>query len=346
MTDTVHIWKRVAVVSAAVLLLVVLGGAGWLLAEERRTSDLLPMGSTVGGVDVSGLSRAAARMLLDQRLAVPLRGTVAVSCGDASATLDASRFVSLDVGALVARAYAPKAKAGVVARMIDTLTGARTGISVDASPSVDASALAAWVDDLAKRTDRAARDATLTLSGTTLSLVAARDGRALDRAQAMATLSRTLLAGETTATLPIETVAPKTATSDLGPAIVVRRSQRKLYLYVHGVLSRTYGVAVGTPGHPTPLGHWRIVQKRYLPTWYNPGSEWAKDMPATIAPGPSNPLGTRALNLDVSGIRIHGTTKDSSIGTAASHGCMRMHRADIEDLFGRVTVGTPVYIID
>jgi lipoprotein-anchoring transpeptidase ErfK/SrfK len=68
-------------------------------------------------------------------------------------------------------------------------------------------------------------------------------------------------------------------------------------------------------------------------------------MPATIGPGPNNPLGTRALNLNASGIRIHGTTANSSIGTAASHGCMRMHRWDIEDLYDRVEVGTPVLIV-
>jgi len=88
------------------------------------------------------------------------------------------------------------------------------------------------------------------------------------------------------------------------------------------------------------------VQKRYRPTWSNPAPNgWGKGMPASIPPGPSNPLGTRALNLNASGIRIHGTNKDGSIGRAASHGCMRMHRWDIEDLYERVEVGTPVLIV-
>lgn len=346
MTNTAQIWKRVGIGALVVFLLAVAASAGWVIAEQNRTRDLLPPGSQVGGIAVGGMSRSAARTLLAARLASPLSGSVAVSCGDTSATLNASRFVTLDVDALVARAYAPKANATLAERVITMLTSEKTGISVAAAPSVDTSALAAWVDTLARRTDQASTNATLTLSGTTLKLVEPRDGRALDRDAAIKTLTNALATGEKTAALSVSVIAPTVTSDNLGTAILVRRTQRKLYLYVHGKLARTYGVAVGTPGHPTPLGHWKIVQKRYLPTWYNPGSDWAKTMPATIAPGPSNPLGTRALNLNVSGIRIHGTTKDSSIGTAASHGCMRMHRADIEDLFGRVTVGTPVYIID
>ena len=68
-------------------------------------------------------------------------------------------------------------------------------------------------------------------------------------------------------------------------------------------------------------------------------------MPASIPPGPSNPLGTRALNINAPGIRIHGTSNLASLGTAASHGCIRMSIADSEYLFERVDVGTPVIII-
>lgn len=68
-------------------------------------------------------------------------------------------------------------------------------------------------------------------------------------------------------------------------------------------------------------------------------------MPRFIPPGPNNPLGTRALNLNVSGIRIHGTPNVASIGTAASHGCVRMVRRDIEELYELVDVGTRVLIV-
>jgi L,D-transpeptidase ErfK/SrfK len=69
-------------------------------------------------------------------------------------------------------------------------------------------------------------------------------------------------------------------------------------------------------------------------------------MPETIPPGPGNPLGTRALNLNASGIRIHGTANVNSIGTAASHGCVRMVQRDVEELYDLVDVGTPVFVVE
>jgi len=101
------------------------------------------------------------------------------------------------------------------------------------------------------------------------------------------------------------------------------------------------------PRYPTPLGWWKIVAKQVDPTWRNNGAEWATTMPDSIPGGPFGPLGTRALYLNASGIRIHGIppSEDWSIGNAASHGCMRTHRWDVEDLYPRVPVGTRVIIV-
>jgi lipoprotein-anchoring transpeptidase ErfK/SrfK len=87
------------------------------------------------------------------------------------------------------------------------------------------------------------------------------------------------------------------------------------------------------------------VNKQENPTWYNPAIDtWGADLPPVIAPGPGNPLGTRALYLNAPGIRIHGTYSSSSIGTYASHGCIRMLISDSEDLYPRVPMGTRVII--
>jgi lipoprotein-anchoring transpeptidase ErfK/SrfK len=127
---------------------------------------------------------------------------------------------------------------------------------------------------------------------------------------------------------------------------VVRLSELKLYLYDGLRLEKTYPVAARQPGYPTPEGDWNIVNKRVNPTWVNPAPEgWGASLPPVIGPGAGNPLGTRALDLDASGIRIHGTYDSGSIGTYASHGCIRMYIEDSEELFDIVPVGTPVFII-
>jgi lipoprotein-anchoring transpeptidase ErfK/SrfK len=80
-----------------------------------------------------------------------------------------------------------------------------------------------------------------------------------------------------------------------------------------------------------------------MPTWVNPDPEgWGASMPAMIPPGPSNPLGLRAINWSASGIRFHGTSDIGSIGTPASHGCVRMYNEDVIELYDMVEVGTPI----
>ena len=128
--------------------------------------------------------------------------------------------------------------------------------------------------------------------------------------------------------------------------IVVSRAERKLYFYRNGSLQRVYGVAVGQPAWPTPSGHFRVVNKQYMPTWYNPGSSWATTMPKSIPPGFSNPLGVRAMALSASGVLIHGTSNYGSIGSAASHGCIRMRNSDIVGFFPLVEIGVPVDVVN
>jgi lipoprotein-anchoring transpeptidase ErfK/SrfK len=129
-------------------------------------------------------------------------------------------------------------------------------------------------------------------------------------------------------------------------SIRVDISERTLYLYGGGEEPvKTYRVAVGMPAYPTPTGDFRIINKEVDPTWNPPDSRWAAGM-GPVPPGPGNPLGTRWMGLNSPGIGIHGTYANSSIGTAASHGCIRMYVHEAEDLFARVFVGTPVKIVE
>jgi lipoprotein-anchoring transpeptidase ErfK/SrfK len=126
--------------------------------------------------------------------------------------------------------------------------------------------------------------------------------------------------------------------------ILSRRGSNRLYLYQGMRFVRMFGVATGQSQYPTPLGTWHIVVKWRNPWWYPPNSAWAKGE-KPVPPGPGNPLGTRWMGLSASGVGIHGTPDDTSIGYSASHGCIRMHIPDAEWLFNHVTIGTTVFIV-
>lgn len=137
-------------------------------------------------------------------------------------------------------------------------------------------------------------------------------------------------------------VDSRTRTAMVG-RIIVNLGQRKLRLVRNGKVWKTYSIAVGQPVYPTPTGEYEVNDKQVDPAWYPPSSPWAAEL-ATIPPGPGNPLGTRWIGTTAPGIGIHGTYADSSIGYAASHGCMRMHIPDVEELYDQVTIGMKVSI--
>jgi lipoprotein-anchoring transpeptidase ErfK/SrfK len=129
----------------------------------------------------------------------------------------------------------------------------------------------------------------------------------------------------------------------LSGQIVVDLGDLRLYLYRGSKIVKSYPVATGQPAYPTPTGSYVITMMQMNPTWYPPNSEWAKDA-KPIPPGIENPLGTRWIGTSAPAVGIHGTPDDSSIGTYASHGCIRMHIYDVENLYERVVVGMPVII--
>ena len=96
--------------------------------------------------------------------------------------------------------------------------------------------------------------------------------------------------------------------------------------------------------YPTPTGSYRIVNKQSNPTWTPPpDSDWAKGL-GPIPPGPGNPLGTRWMGTSAPYVGFHGTPASGTIGTRASHGCIRMRIPDAEALYEEVVVGMPVQI--
>ncbi len=145
--------------------------------------------------------------------------------------------------------------------------------------------------------------------------------------------------------LEVDGVVGGNVLNALSGQIVVDIGDLRLYLYRDGKLIKSYTVATGQPAYPTPTGTYSVVTMTKDPTWLPPNSDWAKDA-QPIPPGMENPLGTRWMGTSASGVGIHGVppSEDGSIGTYASHGCIRMHNWDAVDLFDRIVIGMPVII--
>lgn len=128
--------------------------------------------------------------------------------------------------------------------------------------------------------------------------------------------------------------------------IVIRSSERRLYLVNGDGSAVRYPVAVGKPGKQW-FG-WRQIDGKYVAPAWSPPDEVKRDNPRlpNVIPGgsPHNPMGLRALTLNGGEYAIHGTNMPNSVGTYASYGCIRMYNGDIVDLFDRVRVGTRVLV--
>jgi hypothetical protein len=119
--------------------------------------------------------------------------------------------------------------------------------------------------------------------------------------------------------------------------IVVSLQDRKLALIEYGQVKKVYNVAVGKPSTPSPEGTFTIERRVANPVYHHDGR--------TIEPGPANPVGSRWMGLSTKGYGIHGTNEPKSIGKAASHGCIRMGKADLEEFYALVAVGDQVQIV-
>jgi lipoprotein-anchoring transpeptidase ErfK/SrfK len=123
----------------------------------------------------------------------------------------------------------------------------------------------------------------------------------------------------------------------LDRVIVVSLEDRRLALVEDGLVKKVYRVSVGRETTPSPTGMFTIVNRVENPTYYHEGQ--------VVPPGPANPVGTRWIGLDKKGYGIHGTNMPRSIGKAASHGCIRMRRRNLEELFAQVRGGDRVEIV-
>jgi lipoprotein-anchoring transpeptidase ErfK/SrfK len=328
--------RRVGLALLFVLGLAAAGGlsAGVIAATPTGTTttgttttapQTIAPGVTIGGVDVGDLTADDAIAEVNAAFAEPL---VLVAPRARLAVTPKRLGAVAAVRPAVARALT--APAGTVLKLRVTLNRARTS---------------SYLAVVARRFDRTAEDSKLILRNLRPWVSKEQAGRTLRRERAMASIFTALAANER---LPLRLefleLKPTVTRSSIGPVIVIRRGSNRLYLYKGMRFERVFGVATGQSIYPTPLGRWSVVVKWRNPWWYPPNSAWAKGE-KPVPPGPGNPLGTRWMGLSASGVGIHGTPDDASIGYSASHGCIRMHISDAEWLFNHVTIGTTVFIV-
>lgn len=124
-------------------------------------------------------------------------------------------------------------------------------------------------------------------------------------------------------------------------SLVIKLSDRRVYVYQDNELQTSYPVAVGRDGWETPTGNYQVIQTIENPSWQHPFTG------EIIPPGPTNPLGARWIGFWTDGtnyIGFHGTPEEQTVGTAASHGCVRMYDRDAIALFEKVQIGTSVIV--
>jgi lipoprotein-anchoring transpeptidase ErfK/SrfK len=339
--------RRLRMLGLSFVCLAIATALALAVVEDYADSDALLPGADVQGVAVGGLHTAAAIALVSREIAMPLLKPLVVAYASERWTLDTAKMASVDTTGMVREAYADGVRGTplferVYHRVADNPVPVHSGLRFQFLDNrVQRFALA-----VRDGIDRPAVNAEQLLFGKRLIITPSQTRRAVDVKKTLARVRDALPNGIRHIRVPVRETPPKVTLADFGRAIVVIKSERRLYLFDKDKLIRTFPIAVGQPQYPTPAGDWHIVEKRYMPTWTNPHDQWSAGMPQTIPPGYNNPLGTRAMDLDATGIRIHGTANDFSIGAAASHGCMRMHMWDIEKLFDMVKVGTPVFIRD
>ena len=339
---------RRPLIALAVALLVAAGG---VVAYDRSRADRIAEGVRIGGVDVGGLRANAARSTVRRELLVPLEQPLVVRAGNRSFRLTARQArVRADIDASVDAALARSREGGILARTWRELTGER--LDADILPRVRHSkrAVRRLVDRVRVHTRRAPRDAKLNFTAASLTLREHRSGRTIDAGVLRRRVTAALLDPRAPRQLRarLRKVRPEITTRELvkryATVVTVDRGGCRLRLFKDLKLVRTYPIAVGQAGLETPAGLYDVANKAVNPAWHVPSSAWAGALAGrVIPPGPENPIKARWLRI-YAGAVIHGTADRGSIGTNASHGCIRMLVEDVIHLYDRVPVGAPVYI--
>lgn len=337
------------VVAVLVLLAV---GTGGVFAYDSAREDRIAEGVTVGGIAVGGLTAAEAERRLERDLLPALRAPVRVHHDRSTWILGPKEArIATDLQATVRDAVARSRDGSLLSRTWRDLTGGKVDADLDPTVEYSKAAVVRLLDHVRRGIERPAKDAKLTFTGARLHEVDGQVGLEVRASELHQQIRAAIVSATASRRFVARTrkVQPRVTRAKLArknPVVLIAdRANFKLRVYKGLKLHKTYPIAVGAAGYDTPAGLYKIANKAINPAWTVPDSDWAGDLKGQVIPGgaPNNPLKSRWLGI-YDGVGIHGTSDRASIGSAASHGCLRMLVEDVEDLYPRVPVGSPVYI--
>lgn len=339
---------QIAAIAAAALVALLAAGA---YAYDDSQKGRIAEGISIAGVDVGGLEADEAAAAVRRQLLAPLRHSLRVSFAGESWTLPGARLkLHADVDGAVEQALAESQQGGLPSRLVRYVSGGEIEKRIPAELHYSQPAIKRFVRHVAAAVNREPRNADVEPSADSLEVVAGRNGRKLRDHRLEARLERAVRSADVPRTIVASAHAtrPQVTTAEVAAEyptyLTLDRGSFTLRLWEHLKLAEEYTVAVGMEGLETPEGLYAIEEKEENPVWRVPDSAWAGDLAGqTIPPGPSNPIKARWMGI-YEGAGIHGTEETESLGTAGSHGCVRMAIPDVEELYDRVEVGTPIFI--
>jgi lipoprotein-anchoring transpeptidase ErfK/SrfK len=342
--------RKAQIAIACAVLVLVLGAVAAYAYDSSRNGKIAD-GVTIGGVDVGGMDEAEAKQAVRRQLLAPLRHSLTVGYDGQSWSLEGKRLkVRADLDGAVEEALEKSRDGGLPGRVVRYVTGGDLDESLPAGVTYSRAAVNRFVRHVAAEVGRDPVNAHVDPSADSLEVVAGENGRKLRDVLLTKQLNAAVLNADADHTIAAHThsVPPEVTKSEVASRypsyLTLDRATFTLRLWEHLKLAKAYTVAVGQEGLETPEGLYHIQEKQENPSWHVPDSAWAGDLAGqVIPPGPEDPIKARWMGI-FEGAGIHGTEETESLGSAASHGCVRMSIPDVEELYDRVEVGTPIFI--
>jgi lipoprotein-anchoring transpeptidase ErfK/SrfK len=344
--------SRTPIIILAAVVVILVAGVGAIFAYDSSRSDVIANGIRIGGVDVGGLSADAARQKVTQRLVAPLQTPLVVRAADKTFPLTAREaHIRASLESMIHTALQRSREGGVLGRTWRGLSGGEVNAAVAPDIAYSPAAVQRIVDRVRVAVSRKAVDAKVDFHPESVAIRKSRTGRSIDAVALRSDIQKALVSAtqDRTVTAPMQILQPKVTGKRLASkypvVLTVDRGGFRISLFKKLKRVQTYPIAVGQAGLETPAGLYKIQNKTTNPAWHVPNSPWAGSLAGQVIPGgaPNNPLKARWLGV-ADGVGVHGTDARGSIGSNASHGCIRMLVEDVVKLYDEVPVGTPIFI--